>query len=53
MTPMNNPYVMIWFLATAAAILVVLTVGTLAAAEILPSRKRQRSGDRKRSERSS
>ena len=33
---------MIWFLATAAMIITVLAVGTLAAAELLPHRRQSR-----------
>ena len=48
---MTDPYLMIWFLATAMVTTTVLTVRTLAAADLLPRRKRD--GSFERNERSS
>ena len=50
---MNDPYLMIWFVATAVLTAALLTVGTLAAADLLPRRKRRRSPEAERSERAS
>ncbi len=50
---MTHPYLMIWFLTTAVVTITVLTVGTLAAADLLPRRRRARSSELERSERSS
>jgi hypothetical protein len=47
---MNDTYLMIWFLATAVVTTTVLTVGTLAAADLLPLRKRGSSFESERSE---
>lgn len=47
---MNEPHLLIWFLATATVTTTVLTVGTLAAAGMLPRRKRARVIDAERGE---
>ena len=36
---MNDTQLMIWFLATAVMVTAVLTIGTLAAADLLPRRR--------------
>ncbi len=48
---MTDTYLMIWFVATAVVTTTVLTVGTLAAADLLP--RRTRDGSSERIERSS
>ena len=50
---MTDTYLMIWFVATAVVTTTVLTVGTLAAAELLPRSTREGGFERERSERSS